>query len=119
MEALAGEGYRVLAVAAGPEGGLRLAGLIALQDPPREDSQAVVRSLSDLGVRVVMVTGDGPATAQAVAAQVGIQGGTCLADASVTITMPGTWIVPCLRASSPKTSFTLSKPSSTRGMSWA
>jgi H+-transporting ATPase len=78
--ALAGQGCRVLAVAAGPEGRLRLAGLVALQDPPREDSQAVVRGLGDLGVRVVMVTGDGPATAQAVAAQVGIQGRTCLAD---------------------------------------
>ena len=80
VDALAGQGCRVLAVAAGPEGRLRLAGLVALQDPPREDSQAVVRSLGDLGVRVVMVTGDSPATAQAVAAQVGIQGRTCLAD---------------------------------------
>jgi H+-transporting ATPase len=80
VEALAAQGYRVLAVAAGPQGHLRLAGLVALQDPPREDSQAVVRGLADLGVRVVMVTGDGPATAQAVAAQVGIQGDTCLAD---------------------------------------
>ncbi len=80
VDALAGQGCRVLAVAAGPEGHLRLAGLVALQDPPREVSQAVVRGLGDLGVRVVMVTGDGPATAQAVAAQVGIQGDTCLAD---------------------------------------
>ena len=77
VNALAGQGYRVLAVAAGPQGRLRLAGLVALQDPPREDSEAVVRSLVDLGVRVVMVTGDGAATAQAIAARVGIQGDTC------------------------------------------
>jgi H+-transporting ATPase len=80
VEALAGRGCRVLAVAAGPQGHLRLVGLLALQDPPREDSQAVLQILGDLGVRVVMVTGDGAATAQAIAAQVGIDGGTCLAD---------------------------------------
>jgi len=80
VDGLAGQGYRVLAVAAGPKGRLRLAGLVALQDPPREDSQAVVRSLGSLGVRVVMVTGDTSTTAQAIAAQVGIQGDTCLAD---------------------------------------
>jgi H+-transporting ATPase len=79
VDALAGQGCRVLAVAAGPEGGLRLVGLVALQDLRREDSPAVVRRLGDFGIRVVMVTGDGPATAQAVAAQVGIQGDTCLA----------------------------------------
>jgi H+-transporting ATPase len=79
VDALAGRGYRILAVAAGPPARLHVAGLVALEDPPREDSQAVVRSLGDLGVRVVMVTGDSPATAQAVAAQVGIQGATCLA----------------------------------------
>lgn len=80
VEALADQGYRILAVAAGPQGHLRLVGLVALQDPPREDSQAVVQSLGDLSVRVVMVTGDAPATAQAIAAEVGIHGGTCLAD---------------------------------------
>jgi len=80
VDGLAGQGYRVLAVAAGPQERLRLAGLVALQDPPREDSQAVVQALGKLGVRVVMVTGDSPATAQAVAAQVGIQGRTCLLD---------------------------------------
>ncbi len=80
VQALAAQGCRVLAVAAGPQGRLRLVGLVALQDPPREDSQAVVRSLGDLGVRVVMVTGDSAATAQAIAAQVGIDGETCLAE---------------------------------------
>ena len=34
-DALAAQGYRVLAVAAGPEAAMRLAGLIALSDPPR------------------------------------------------------------------------------------
>ena len=80
VDALARHGNRVLAVAAGPEGRLRLAGLLALEDPPREDSQAVVQALDALGIRVVMVTGDGAATAQAVAARVGIRGQTCRLD---------------------------------------
>lgn len=74
---LAGKGHRVLAVAAGPEGRVQLAGLVALQDPPREDSASVIAELGNLGVRVVMVTGDALPTAQAVAAQVGIKGRAC------------------------------------------
>jgi H+-transporting ATPase len=78
---LATQGYRALAVATGPEEGLlQPAGLIALQDSPRQDSRSLVQNLSDLGVRVVMVTGDDPLTAQAVAAQVGIQGPSCTAE---------------------------------------
>lgn len=80
-ERLAAFGYRVLAVAEGTGDDLRLAGLVALQDPPRPDSQSVVQSLGKLGVRVVMVTGDGLATARTVAAQVGIGDRACPADA--------------------------------------
>jgi len=76
-EQLAAGGYRVLAVAGGPEGAIRLIGLLALQDPPRDDSKSVLESLNKLGVRVAMVTGDGLATARAVAAQVGIAGRAC------------------------------------------
>jgi len=76
-ERLAAEGYRVLAVAGGLEGDLRMVGLLALQDLPRADSKAVVAGLNKLGVRVAMVTGDALATAQAVAAQVGIEGRAC------------------------------------------
>jgi H+-transporting ATPase len=53
---------------------------LALLDPPREDSRSLVQSLQDLGVRVVMVTGDDPQTAQAVANQVGIQGPLCTSE---------------------------------------
>lgn len=51
---------------------MRLAGLIALQDPPRRDSAALVESLRQLGVRVAMVTSDSQAAAQRVAKTVGI-----------------------------------------------
>ncbi len=75
---LAGHGDRVLAVACGPESGpLQFAGLLGLQDTPRQDSRALIRELSELGVRVVMVTGDDALTARAVAAQVGITGEPC------------------------------------------
>ncbi len=80
VERLAAEGYRVLAVAAGTGEHLKLAGLLALQDPPREDSKPMVRNLRDLGVRVLMVTGDNLITARAVAAQVGIGDRVCAAD---------------------------------------
>jgi H+-transporting ATPase len=78
---LAERGNRVLAVAAGPrDGPLQLVGLLGLQDRLRSDSTTLIKSLTDLGVRVVMVTGDDPLTAQAVATQVGISGSPCSAE---------------------------------------
>jgi H+-transporting ATPase len=74
---LAGSGHRVIGVAAGPPNSLRLAGLIALSDPPRADSAGLVTALRDLGVRTVMVTGDSAVTAVAIARQVGIYGAVC------------------------------------------
>src|ERR1700678_1734614 len=71
------KGFRVLAVAAGPRTGMKLAGLIALSDPPRKDSAALVSELNGLGIRTVMVTGDAPATAAIVAKAVGLQGAVC------------------------------------------
>ena len=53
---------------------MKLAGLIALSDPPREDSARLVAELRTLGVRTVMVTGDAPATAGTVALAVGLHG---------------------------------------------
>jgi H+-transporting ATPase len=72
VEAMAARGCRVLAVAAGAHGELRLVGLIGLLDPPREDSKSLIASLRDLGVRVLMVTGDAAPTARAVAKEVGL-----------------------------------------------
>ncbi len=69
-----GKGYRVLAVAAGLDGAMKLAGLIALSDPPRADSAALVAELHGLGVRTVMVTGDAELTARVVATTIGITG---------------------------------------------
>ncbi len=74
---LEAQGFRVLAVATGPREALRLAGIIALSDPPREDSAALIAELRTLGVRTVMVTGDAPATAAIVARTVGLVGAVC------------------------------------------
>lgn len=71
------KGFRVLAVAAGPPTATKLAGLIALSDPPRADSAALISELHGLGVRTVMVTGDAPATAAIVAKAVGLNGAIC------------------------------------------
>lgn len=81
VDAFAQRGYRVLAVAAGPENELKLIGLIGLYDPPREDSAELIQKLRDeMSVRVVMVTGDSPQTARSIAGEVGLQGEVCSKD---------------------------------------
>jgi H+-transporting ATPase len=78
---LAAKGYRVLAVAAGPEDRLQLVGLIGLFDPPRPDSAALIASLHTLGVRTKMLTGDTVETARAIAGQIGLGERVCDAAA--------------------------------------
>ncbi|MDE2353318.1 MAG: HAD-IC family P-type ATPase, partial [Alphaproteobacteria bacterium] len=81
IDKFAASGARVFAVAEGDSRtNLRLAGLVALEDPPRSDSAALVKGLKDLGIRVVMATGDGAVTASAIAKQVGIEGKVAEAD---------------------------------------
>jgi len=74
---LEAKGFRVLAVASGPPAAMQLLGLIALSDPARNDSAALVTELKSLGIRTVMVTGDAPATAAIVAHAVGLDGAVC------------------------------------------
>jgi H+-transporting ATPase len=51
--------------------------MIALSDPPRSDSSSLISELHTLGVAMVMVTGDAPATAAIVAHDVGLTGPVC------------------------------------------
>ncbi|MDQ0768919.1 calcium-translocating P-type ATPase [Pseudarthrobacter defluvii] len=90
VEVMASRGLRVLAVArrrlpgapvawqSAPalelETGMELLGLIGLQDPPRADVGDVIRTARQAGLRVAMVTGDHPATAAAIARQIGLTG---------------------------------------------
>ncbi|MGC8509063.1 MAG: HAD-IC family P-type ATPase, partial [Thiomonas sp.] len=69
---LAENGARVLAVAAGPAGALRLLGVVGLSDPPRPDAADLIAQLAKLGVRVRMATGDALETARAIGAQLGL-----------------------------------------------
>jgi H+-transporting ATPase len=78
VDELEKQGFRVLAVVAGPPSSpLQLIGLVALSDPPRTDAAALITELEGLGVRTVMVTGDAAATAAIVAHAVGLEGPIC------------------------------------------
>jgi P-type Cu+ transporter len=50
----------------------RVVGIIAVSDPIKKDSATAVQRLQHLGIRVIMVTGDNPITAHAIAEQAGI-----------------------------------------------
>jgi sodium/potassium-transporting ATPase subunit alpha len=75
---MAERGLRVLALAWKPlaageeasEAGLELCGLIGLEDPPRPDVHGAVTRCHEAGVRIIMVTGDHPHTALALAREV-------------------------------------------------
>ena len=79
---LAVSGARVLAVAQSIAGAQpQMVGLIALSDPPRADAAQLIKDLRGLGIQIVMITGDGAATARVIATTVGI--GERVAPASV------------------------------------
>jgi P-type Ca2+ transporter type 2C len=83
VQEMAERGLRVLAVAKGLWSGRQLPvsqhdfsfvflGLIGLADPPRPEAPAAVEVCRTAGIRVIMMTGDHPATARAIARQVGL-----------------------------------------------
>jgi H+-transporting ATPase len=77
----AGKGYRALGVASTDSNGQwHYAGLIALHDPPREDSAETIKTAEEMGVDVKMVTGDHTAIAKQIAGQVNL--GTNIIQAS-------------------------------------
>ncbi|MCE5203014.1 MAG: cation-transporting P-type ATPase [Actinomycetia bacterium] len=51
---------------------LEFAGLLSFEDPPRKEVPTAIAAMSRAGVRTIMVTGDHPATASAIAREVGI-----------------------------------------------
>ena len=72
LAVLAEAGQTPLLLALGRGAEARLAGILALADAIRPESPSVVARLQQMGVRVVMLTGDNERTARAVAAKVGV-----------------------------------------------
>ncbi|MCW5946510.1 MAG: cation-transporting P-type ATPase [Fimbriimonadales bacterium] len=72
----AADGYRLLAVAeceGDQKDNLDFLGLVAMWDPPRPEVPQAIEDAKSAGIRVVMITGDHPATALAIARHVGIE----------------------------------------------
>ncbi|WP_217438620.1 cation-translocating P-type ATPase [Fertoeibacter niger] len=85
VDQMAGAGLRVLGVAEAAFDGpnlpdsqnafaFRFLGLVGLSDPLRPSVPDAVAQCRSAGIRVIMITGDYPATAQAIAAEAGLQG---------------------------------------------
>jgi Cu2+-exporting ATPase len=75
-QALAAEGKTVVGVAVGRT----LAGLIAVQDTPRPDAKQTVEKLQQMGLRVILLSGDTPAAATAIAQQLGLDSADVMAS---------------------------------------
>lgn len=91
LQRMTSQGYRVLAVASkmilvrpnefhpsdfkepsSIEIGLVFSALVAIADPPRKESIAAIEACKRAGIQIVMITGDHPATAEAIARELGI-----------------------------------------------
>lgn len=102
VTALAGEAYRTLAVAVreapaasgtgeNPEAslgeemehGLTFVGMVAMIDPPRPEAKAAIAQAQQAGIRVIMITGDHPLTAERIAADLGIDDPKALTGAQL------------------------------------
>ncbi|MBI3596425.1 MAG: cation-transporting P-type ATPase, partial [Nitrospirae bacterium] len=81
-EAMAADGLRVLAFAYRPvsegcdrlhlEEDMILTGLVGLEDPPRPEVPGAIQKCKEAGIKVIMVTGDHPQTARAIAREIGL-----------------------------------------------
>jgi Ca2+-transporting ATPase len=85
-EAFASSGHKVIAcatraldeaawVGGEPDRGFRMIGLLCFEDRLRDGVREAVQACEQAGIRVVMITGDHPATAEAIAREIGLGGG--------------------------------------------
>jgi P-type Ca2+ transporter type 2C len=83
VEQLADKGFRIIALADAPEPSeplpkqqndfnFQFKGFIGLEDPIREEVPQAIRECMEAGVKVMMITGDFPATAKSIARQIGL-----------------------------------------------
>lgn len=63
-------------------------GLVALMDPPKHGVRKAVAAFRTAGIQLVMVTGDHPITAEAIARQIGLITGDTIIDASLKLAKP-------------------------------
>ena len=68
----AAKGFKTIAVAIQRENTTSLVGIVALVDPPLNDSSKMIAGIKELGVTVKMLTGDALSIAKEIAAQVGV-----------------------------------------------
>jgi len=76
IESAAADGYRVLGLAwahGESEDPVEWLGIVSLWDPPRPEVADAIAATQRAGIRVLMITGDHPATARAIASSVGIE----------------------------------------------
>jgi len=74
LASLSEAGFRVIAVSLGRTSGKQtLVGLIAFEDPIREDSKPLIQELMKLGIDVKMITGDNIKTAVTIANKLGME----------------------------------------------
>ncbi|MDN4164474.1 cation-translocating P-type ATPase [Cytophagales bacterium LB-30] len=94
IESLAAKSYRVLGLAKAEWDGKeipedrktfahRFVGLVALEDPIRPEVPQAIQECAQAGVRVIMITGDYPATAQSIAAQIGLNAAQVISGAEL------------------------------------
>jgi Ca2+-transporting ATPase len=106
-DSMASDGLRVLAVASASFSGsdwpssqagfpYRFEGLVGLADPLRADIPAAIAACHAAGIRVIMVTGDYPATAKAIASQAGLAAGDTV-DGAALAAMDDAALRHCLR----------------------
>jgi Ca2+-transporting ATPase len=100
-QSLAQKGLRVLGVAKGMHSrdqewptnqhdfDYEFLGLLGLEDPVRGDVEAAIRQCKEAGIRVVMITGDHPQTATAIAEQAGIDTSTIMTGDTLRLLDPG------------------------------
>ncbi len=73
LENMSSSGLRVLAVASGvQEGDFIFHGLLGLADPPRKESVRAIKEARAAGITPIMITGDHPKTAEAIASEIGL-----------------------------------------------
>jgi P-type Ca2+ transporter type 2C len=78
-QSMAGDALRVLAIAKREntcietaEQEMTFLGLLGMIDPPRPEAKSAIKTCEDAGIKVVMITGDHPLTAQAVARELSL-----------------------------------------------